>query len=392
MSKKEKTPEKTDFQGAVSLEAILAAKQGKKAPETKKDDKTIVEPIKEIEKGKEAPIVEPIKPEVTPEGKEKEEVIVPPVPAPIENEEGTDAFRKANELIELGFLEDFDIQNPEDEESSIKVSEFKQMTDENLKELIQLHKQEKENNISSNFIPKEGLREHELKVIEILRNGGDLSQIAETEEEAFKRPFEDFDMDLRERQIDVLYIDYISGKGLDEDSAIALIKAKEQKGTLAADAKEVFDSYRTAHTKYIDGVLAEQKKKKEFKDTNFKENKKTLTAKLKESGLKESVYKKIASEYAKKNANGEHALIDKLKEALNNPEENHELIMHLADKNLFNETFKIKAAQESQKQIVRLATGAASKGNKQISKAKPQETDAPWLKAAQQFNETIKNK
>ena len=238
-------------------------------------------------------------------------------------------------------LKDFEIQDPENEEGSIMVSEFKQMTDANLEELIQLNKQEREDNISSNYISKEGLKEHQLKVIEILQNGGDLSQIAETPDRAFERPFEGFDMDDQKRQIDVIYTDLVSGKGLDHDSAISLIDSKVKKGTLEKEAKEVFDLYRNAHAKYIDDMLEEQRKEKQHKDLNFKENKKTLVAKLKESGLKESVYKKVATEYAKKNANGEHALIDKLREALNNPEENHELILHLADKKLFNETFKI---------------------------------------------------
>ena len=84
-------------------------------------------------------------------------------------------------------------------------------------------------------------------------------------------------------------------------------------------------------------MLEKQKKEKEFKDLNFKENKKSLTAKLKEAGLKESVYKKVASQYGKKNDNGDYALIDKVREALDNPDDNHELILHLADKKLFNE-------------------------------------------------------
>lgn len=397
---KEKNPaektEKTDFQGPISLDAILAATSGKTATTKVDDKKPVVQqqapapPIKEEEKEEVAvnqkegddnngpaannnePAPEPVKPNVVP-GTE------------------TEAFKTAKRLLGLGLLEDFMVQTSEEDEEGTPISEFISMSDENLEEIIKIHKQENEKNISSNYIPKEGLREHELKVIEILRKGGDLSKIAKTEEEAFKRPFEGFDMDDQNRQIDVRYTDLVHQKGLDHESAITIIDKEVKSGVIAEKSKEIFDTYRKAHTAYIDKILEEQSKEKEFKELNFKENKKLLTAKLKEAGLKESVYKKVASEYGKKNESGDYALVDKLREALDNPEANHELILHLADKDLFNETFKIKAAQESQKAIVRLASSAASKGNKQVVKNTQTEAESPWARAAQKYNEAIKN-
>ena len=137
--------------------------------------------------------------------KQAEEVIVnqnPPVedkedktnlpPVTQGNTEETESFKTAKRLIDLGLLDDFPVQVSEEDEEGTLISQFTSMSEENLKEIVDLHKQEGKNNISTNFIPKEGLREHELKVIEILKNGGDLSQIAETEKEAFQRPFERF--------------------------------------------------------------------------------------------------------------------------------------------------------------------------------------------------------
>lgn len=380
MTKKETEKKETDFQGPVSLDAIFAATQGKTTEIDKEKNKLPIEPVI-----KEEVIVDPVTP-IEP-AKPIEEEVIPPV-----NTEETEAFKTAKRLISLGLLEDFSIQTSEEDENGTAISEFISMTDENLEEIVKIHNQEKNKEISSNYIPKGDLKEHQLKVFEILSNGGDLSQIAESPEKALERPFENYDMEDQQRQVDVLYTDLTSGKGLKHERAIDLIKISVEKGTIAAEAQEVFDLYRDAHTKYIDNMLAEQKKEKEFKDLNFKENKKALTAKLKEVGLKESVYKKVASEYAKKNENGEHALIDKLKEALSNPEENHELILHLSDKKLFNETFKIKASQEAQKTIVKLASGAASKGNRQSTKTQTNDVQAPWLKIAQMHNENIKKK
>lgn len=374
--KKKEQEKKTNFQGPVSLEAILAATSGKKTEESKKE---IPRPVAEEEEI----ILDP-----------KDSVVEKEVPnsAPKETSIETEAYKTASKLIRMGMLEDFDIQVSEDDESGTPISAFTNMTDENLEEILKIHQQEKQKEISQKYIPKGDLKEHQLKVFEILSNGGDLSEIAETPEKALQRPFEGFDMDDQQSQVDVRYTDLVHGKGLDHESAITIIDKEAKGGTLKDKAQKTFDDYRAAHMKYIDDMLMQQKKEKEFKDLNFKENKKTLTAKLKESGLKESVYKKVAAEYAKKNDNGDYYLIDKLREALESPEEHHELILHLADKDLFNQTFNIKASNETQKTIVRLASGASAKGNRQSSRPTNTEVSAPWLRDAENYNTSIKTK
>jgi hypothetical protein len=372
----------TDFQGAVSLDAIFAAKQGKPIDTGIKEE---TKPVEKIESKKEEVIenkevvTEQPKPTTTiPEAIKQE---------PVE----TEAFKTAKRLIKLGVLKDFAIQISDEDEEGILISEFSNMTDENLEEIVKIHEQETKKEISEKYLPKGDLKEHQLKVFEILSNGGDLSQIAETPDKALERPFEGFDMDDQKKQAEVLYVDLVSGKNYEHDDAILRINREIKNGTIAKTSQNIFDAYRDAHTKYIDDILEKQRKEKEFKDLNFKENKKLLTSKLKEAGLKESVYKKVASEYSNKNENGDFVLVDKLREALNNPEENYELILHLADKNLFNETYKIKASTETQKAIVRLASGAAMKGNKKSQKTQDTKQDSPWGKYAEAYNQSIKS-
>lgn len=387
MKKKEDETQNTKFQGAVSMDAIFAATS------TAKEIKIDTPIVKETAVEEVVPVVvdTPVVDE-TPVVVDTPPIVPKPVTPGVKAEESTetDFFKKAKELISLGLLEDFSIQASDDDEEGTPISEFTSMSEEDLSEIIKIHKEGKKEDLSSNYISKKGLKEHQVKIIEILENGGDLSQIAESPEKAFDRPFEGYDMDERQRQVDVLYVDLTNGKGLDHESAITLIEKSVAKGTLEDEAKEVFGTYRNAHAKYVDDILEGQKKDKEFKDLNFKENKKALTAKLKSAGLKEGVYKKVSNEYAKKNEKGEFALVDKLKEILSKPEENHELILHLVDKKLFNDTFKIKASQETQRTVVRLASRAASKGNKKVQSSAPQEAQAPWLVAAAKYNESVK--
>jgi hypothetical protein len=378
---------KTEFKGAVSLEAILAAKSAESKDKPRIED-TIKQPIKKEE--------EKVNPPVVPESEEEEIETskVPEVTAPekpVITSEST-AHKTAKRLIELGILEDFSIQTSEEDEEGTPISEFINMTEEDLEEIVKMHNQEKQEEQKKNFLPKGNLKEHHLKVIEILENGGDLSQIAETPEKAMERPFEGFDMDVQERQIDVVYTDLVHSKKLSPDKAIALIKLSVEKGNIQEEAQDIFDMYRGAHEKYIDEILNNQKKDREFKELNSKENKKSLTEKLKSAGLKESVYKKVATEYSRRNESGEYTLVDKLREALSNPEENHELILHLADKDMFNELFKIKSSQEEVKKIYKLARQTQSQGNRKVNKTVNEDNTAPWLKYAQAHNDKLNQK
>ena len=385
---------KTKFKGGVSLDAIFASTSKNKVDS--KTTETIKEPIKEEVKTPEPEVEKEEsfdKPDVT-EIKDEEKQPEPKKQVEARPQEATEteAFKRAKFLLDNGVIEDFSIQTSDEDEDGTLISEYSQMSDEDLKEIIAIQKQEKDKEISSKYISKDGLKEHQLKVIDILKNGGDLSKIAETPDKALLRPFEGFDMESQERQIDVLYTDLVSGKGLKHEKAIELIKLSVQNKTIEEEANEIFDTYRNAHSNYLDQVAKEQKKEKEFKDTNFKANRKMLADKMKEGGLKEGVYKKVVAEYSKKNENGEYLLVEKMREALEKPEENYELILHLADKEAFNGFEKLRASQDMHKKIVRLNNQAQTKSNQRTVKSNAT-TDTPlWMKHAQQFNQNIKTK
>ena len=265
---KKKQPN-TDFKGAVSLDTILAATSKPSVDGvaiTIQEDLSKDKPKAEEEAKPATPIKEEVE-EIKEVEATVEEAKVQHVPS--------SAYDTALRLISLGILKDFEISVGEEDEGTL-ISEFKNMTEDNLKEILEFQDQDKKDDISSNYISKEGLEEHELKVIEILKNGGDLSKIAETEEQAFSRPFEGFDMEDEKRQIDVLYTDFVHEKGIKKDTAIKIIQELRKEGKLEKEAKEVFDAYRKTASEYIDSILEQQKKDKNFKETNFKENKKTL--------------------------------------------------------------------------------------------------------------------
>lgn len=372
----------TQFKGPVSLSAIFDAKSSKKPKLDKKTVEEITEPTEitptldtEVIKETDTPVLEEsveIK-----DDKSKEPQI------------SSESHQTALNLISLGLLEDISISTGEEE---FLVSEFFEMTDENLKEIVNLHKKSQKKNISDNYISKDGLQEYELKVIEILKNGGDLSDIAATEEDAFNLPFSDVDLENQQDQVDILFFELTNENNpykMDKDLAIETIRSIAKKGELKSKSESVVEKYQQAYKDTVDKKLEEQKKKKDIKEFNFTENKKVLRNKLKEAGLKETAYKKVIGEYNKKDAKGNHLLLEKFKEALNNPKENYELILHLADKKLFEQIFNIKSAHETAKTVVTLASTAQSKGNRKLGKSVQPSKEVPWKIGAQAYNNTI---
>lgn len=386
------TKKSEGFKGVVSLEDILNASTVREERKKKNENKPTVEEV----------LLPPSTEEVAESTIEEEELEVAqvtpsipsetaPTPAPQQKQtKGSESYKVALRMLELGLIKDHEYQVEEGVEEGTSVSKFLNMTADNLKEIVDSQKADSQEDISSKYISKEGLKEHELKVIEILKNGGDLSQIAKTEEEAFQRPFEGFTMDSEDEQAEVRYAFLVQVKNLDPESAETLIDKEIRNGTISKTGQHAFDAYRKSHADYVDAILEKQVKAKEHRDFNFKENKKALTSKYKEAGLKESAYKKVVADYSKRDEKGEYNLITKLREVLDNPEENHEVILHLADKTLFDTLFKIKASNESSKAVVRLKTAAGATGNKQGIRGVSADNDAPWLKFAEKHNSNIK--
>jgi hypothetical protein len=138
---------------------------------------------------------------------------------------------------------------------------------------------------------------------------------------------------------------------------------------LTDEAQKSVTGYHSAFNEYLDEKLADKQKEKLEKQSREQDNKKALTKALKEAGLKESVYKKVADTYVKKNSDGESSLISKLREILEEPDKYHSLIAHLADPKAYEEINKTQMSNTTAKSIQRLVTGSGKKGNRQTVKS-----------------------
>ena len=341
---------------------------------------TAEEEVEEVEEEEIAPTVE-------------EEEIVPPAKKDKKVEPKstveTDSYKTIKRLIDAGIIEDFPIQLSDDEEDVTNISDFTSMDDEQFNEIIELHKEGKIKDLQDNYLPKDGLKPHQIKVIEILKNGGDFTDIGENAKDAVTMPFEDYDSNNKQQAVNVLFEKYMRQQGLTEEDATDIIRKRDKAGTLYEEAQKTVDQYQSAFNKYLDDKLEVKKKDKLSKESLDNDNKKALKKALKDSGLKESVYNKVAEEYGRKDSSGEPALIAKLKEILSDPEKNHSVITHLIDPKTFEDIYKIKNSNSYVKSIQRLATGAGKQGNRQTVKSQVTQ-DIKYESFADMFNAQVK--
>jgi hypothetical protein len=348
---------------------ILARLTGteEKAPESKGPEEKLTEEEEEEAKSKAADLEEEEEEdEAAAVSKKNEEKKASTNEAP---KSETDHYKTIKKLIDKGVIDDFPIQLSEDEDDVLNISEFTDMSEEQFNEIIDLHKTEKQNEIKEKYLSKEGLKDHQIKVFEILKNGGDFSEISDTPREAVQMPFEDFDPSVKQHSINVLFYKFMNQQGLSEEDARDLIKKRDQQGTLTDEAQKSVTGYHSAFNEYLDEKLADKQKEKLEKQSREQDNKKALTKALKEAGLKESVYKKVADTYVKKNSDGESSLISKLREILEEPDKYHSLIAHLADPKAYEEINKTQMSNTTAKSIQRLVTGSGKKGNRQTVKS-----------------------
>lgn len=349
--------------GEVSLQDLTTLLQGEEVQEETLEDqlnnfgKEVEEETEEEEQETEEETVaektKPVKEEKT-------------IPKEVENK----VFDKVKALIDYGILEDTRISLSDDEEDEgILVSEFNDINEDQLNQIIDLQKQQKDKDFEEKYISRDGLNEQSQRLINILKEGGDISDIFADQKSAdayTKRPFEGLNLEevKDQRTIGMTYL--VNNKGLSPEDAALILKKKEENFELDSFAKDLFQGYNKAFDDYWKNeeerrIAEAQEKKKEL-------NKKSETLKntLTEKKFKKPLIDKIVANSIGE-VNGKPKLYNVIDEVLKNPEQHYEVLLHLLDKEAYNELHNIKTNKKTTENVLRLADTVkqASKKNKE---------------------------
>lgn len=338
-------------EGEVSLEAFFDM-----TPEVNTETVEKTETKQEEQKPEVVEQKEEVKPEVKAEEKEPTTT-----ETEIEVKKPTGVLDKVKLLIENGVLEDTRVSTSDDEEDEgVLLSEFSDITDEQLEDIKALQKEKKDKELQDKYISKDGLNDNHLKIVEFLKNGGDLKEVFEQPEQAFQTPYENLDLTDVKIQQAVALRDYINNKGLSREDAMDLVSKKQANFELDSLVTSIVEKDITEHNERISNMAQTQEQKRKEREETIKSTRKALTSTFKENKIKDNVTKKVVDSVTNFSQKGNSLIEETFKELLKNPEKHYLTLLHVADPEAFNELHKIQESKKVTNSVLRLRDKAVS--------------------------------
>lgn len=238
--------------------------------------------------------------------------------------EGTLNFTSIkNKLIEDGMWQDVNLQAGEDE---IVLSEMDNLDEETFLAILKEQDKLKEDNIKNSSIDKDGLDDVTLKLVEISRNGGDITEIVKQYEEHV-HPLQG--LDLKDPRVHEALVNHQLTKiqKVDPVVAQAAIEKYRESGMLEGKAKEVIENTNKIFNKYLDDKNNKALEEKQNKAKKAEEFSKNVFNRFKDVyKLDEKLSKNLSDFGSDKNA-----VMSKVEEILSDPEKATDFLFSLED-------------------------------------------------------------
>lgn len=223
------------------------------------------------------------------------------------------------EEVQLSSLEDID------EETFLQIQEAQ----DNLREEAR----------ADQFIPKEGLNEISLKLIELQKSGGDISEAIQVYDQ-YVNPLQG--LDLQNEKIQEQLVRRSLTKKVDDPEIVEMTIAKYKKDqVLGNKAKEVIDFTNAAFDKYMEQRTAEASDKKRQEQDAHKTYLKSLEEEYKTVEIKSDLKKQIL-QLANRNDKGELEAVEVVREQLKDPKLAQELLFFISNRDAYKKSIGSK--------------------------------------------------
>lgn len=248
---------------------------------------------------------------------------------PQENQNDSYYGKLAAKFLEKGKWGDALITQADGTE--IKLSELDTIDEETFFAIEESQSKFNEEDIKSNYIKKGDFDDNKLKLIEILKEGGDIKDIFATPEEA-KRPFEGVDLEDVNVQKNVFFNYLTKVQNLNPEDAKVVLSNHDKRGELEPKVKEIIGGYQSEYDNNLSTKLEEIKAQNIERESKDKEFNKTLEEIYKNYNLDSKMAKKFSSLGTKRTNEGDFELDAIYAEKMEKPDEAAELIFFLNDK------------------------------------------------------------
>lgn len=263
------------------------------------------------------------------------------------SEEESSYFKITKKLIDSGKWVDAEI---EDEEGNlVKLSEYKNLTEEEYLELLDKQKEVEQEDIAEKYLKIEGVDEDKKRIANIVLNGGNLKEIFKSEQGMVKPFSEELGWDLTDEnhQASIVHQHFLS-QGMTDKQARALVKAAQDDLILDTQANQIVEFHQKAYSNKIKNIEETLLQEKREEAERLKEYRNSLSKEYKEEKLPDTLTKKLVDLATKENSEGE-LLIDELyNKIMQDPKEAKEVILFLADRETYlkNKTLETKKEVE----------------------------------------------
>lgn len=247
-----------------------------------------------------------------------------------------------NSLVENKIFEGFDTIETEDGEISFDDFEVDENT---FVDIIKSKLDEIKETAASNTT--KGLSDFTKHLLEIEKNGGNVSQALETYQN-YQNPLESFDLSDEIDQQKVIFMKYHQVMGMEKDVVMDLIEGFVNKGKLEDEAIKADTEIRNAVSKQLDAINEQAKKDKEKKKENLKVYRDKLRENLNSFDINDNYKRKILDLATKEDDNGNFQLDSVYYEIRNNPEKAASLILFLTDPEEYNKQITNKEVRNTQ--------------------------------------------
>jgi hypothetical protein len=277
---------------------------------------------------------------------------------------------RLNSLIEDGILEDVTITlDPGTEnEKEVYLSELENLDADTYKSIVANYKEAKDKELKEKYISVEGLDDTTKKLIQLKKDGGDISQMIQQEVQVIDTLHKiEKSLDEENEQARVVFHDLIN-RGLSERVAKAQIQELVENFQLESTAREIIKSEIDTYELSINEKEKEQRKQLELEKEELKKFTKEVSSKYKEWGVEENLRNLLVKNTTIRDNNG-LTNTDKLYfDSIKDPEKHAKIAFALNNLEAFEEFVSGKRVVEDKKKTVQslfvLNTSNVNKGNK----------------------------
>lgn len=214
-----------------------------------------------------------------------------------------------------------------------KLSEMENLDPDTFLSVWEEQKKANKEESDKNNIEISGLDENNVRLINIIKSGGDLKEIFKDENQVM-RPFETSDLDDLQTTQNIVFQQFLR-QGISKEDATDLVVKATKDLSVSSKAKNIVDYYQKDYDdnlKEIEKqVIADRAKEQE----EIKEYKKTLSSLYKEDGTGEAVAKPLVDAATKYDKSGNLHIDTVYEKIMKDPKQAKDLIFFMLEKEKF---------------------------------------------------------